>query len=77
MGTKEFAVFGVFFCVVIVIFLYGSKRNKQERVERVIYVFTTGELEKVDEYTQFYLEQGLEIQSANLKAKQRVVSESK
>ena len=76
MGTKEFAVFGVFY-VVIVIFLYGSKRNKQERVERVIYVFTTGELEKVDEYTRFYLDQGLEIQSANLRAKQRVISESK
>ena len=71
MSTKWLAVIGIF-CVVIAIFLYGRKRNKDKKIKIVPHVFTSSELKKVDEYTQFYLEQGLEIQSAILKAKQRV-----
>jgi len=67
----------LFIAVVVAILVYGRKRNKDKKAKTVPYVFTEIESKKkVNEYTRFYLEQGLEIQSANLRAKQRVISES-
>ena len=63
--------------IVVAILVYGKKRNKEKKSKIAPYAFTKVESEKVNEYTQYYLEKGVEIQTANLRAKQRVILESK